>query len=65
MQELRIIITFKQSEKWLYDLIKDKYSAPGPAIKDILAEHFKGNPKKEKEPEKHDLEDELLLRLIK
>lgn len=36
----RLMLTFTEEEKWLYDIIKSK-SCKGGFIKDILKEHLK------------------------
>jgi len=36
---LKMMLTFKQSEKWIYDEIM-KHSGKGNYVKDILAQHM-------------------------
>jgi hypothetical protein len=45
-KELKMMLTFKQSEQWLYDEIQ-KHSGKGNWIKDIIADYLK---KQEKAP---------------
>lgn len=37
-----ISLSFKEDERWLYEIIT-KYSSPTGTIKDILKDHFKNN----------------------
>lgn len=43
-EELKVIVTFKRTEKWIYDEIQ-KHSGKGNWIKDILANYIKQNQK--------------------
>ena len=45
-KQMAVNVTFKDSEKWIYDEIM-KHSSKGGFIKDILAEHLR-DTKKEK-----------------
>ena len=41
-KQVRMSISFKDDEKWLYDLLK-QYSCPTGTIKDILKSYFNQN----------------------
>lgn len=45
-KQMAVNVTFKDSEKWIYDEVM-KHSSKGGFIKDILAEHLRDS-KKEK-----------------
>jgi flagellar basal body-associated protein FliL len=46
-ESLKILLTFKQSEKYLYDEIQ-KHSGKGNWVKDILREYLEANGKRPK-----------------
>lgn len=41
-KQMAVNVTFKDSEKWIYDEVM-KHSSKGGFIKDILAEHLRDN----------------------
>ena len=43
-KQMAVNVTFKDSEKWIYDEVM-KHSSKGGFIKDILAEHLKDTKK--------------------
>ena len=45
-KQMAVNVTFKDSEKWIYDEVM-KHSSKGGFIKDVLAEHLR-DAKKEK-----------------
>jgi len=45
-KQIRLSISFKDNEIWLYDELK-KYSCPSAHVKDILSEHFSNKSEKE------------------
>ncbi|HWP50128.1 MAG TPA: hypothetical protein VN626_00390 [Clostridia bacterium] len=52
---LKVLLTFKQSEKWLYDEICS-HSGKGNWVKDILAGYLRG----QKKEDSGGIKDELL-----
>lgn len=52
-KQMMLTLTFKDSEKWIYDEIC-KHSSKGGWVKDILAEHIK-NSNNPPEPKKEDV----------
>lgn len=51
-KQMAVNVTFKDSEKWIYDEVM-KHSSKGGFIKDILAEHLRGT-RKEKIEKPHE-----------
>lgn len=45
MTNLRLVLSFKESERWIYEEIQ-KHSGKGNWIKDVLAEKIKEEQKK-------------------
>lgn len=48
-KELKLVLTFKQSEKYIYDEIQN-HSAKGGWVKDILRDYIEQNKKAQNKP---------------